>query len=350
MPRAKLSKESIEHIKFVKKGTQTQVHWDDSLPGFGLRVYETGARVYVVKYRLAGGHQVLDTLGPAELIPLEQAREAARRTLIKAYNERTNPFGNDRLIAEFCDEYIERFSKLHSQNWAAEDDLCRLYLKPQWSDRPISSLRKSDVAALINTVSGISPEMANQVKALISKLWECGQHWNYIDNALKNPTIDLPEIEILDVALTADDSERVLAAIETERDFFVRAAMLVLLVSSLHKSEVIDARWEQIDWTTKTISVERHGAKQKRLFTLPLSEPAYAILESLPKHPGNPYVFCGKERGLPIDDFDERWERVRALAGIKQIKLQGLRAAVASSIAVSGSGTKRAMKVLGYRT
>jgi integrase len=222
-------------------------------------------------------------------------------------------------------------------------------LKPQWSDRPISSLRKSDVAALVNTVSGISPEMANRVKALISKLWECGQHLNYIDNALKNPAIDLPDIEILDVASTTDDSERVLAAIETEPDFFVRAAMLVLLVSSLHKSEVIEARWEQIDWTTKTISVERQsGAKQKRLFTLPLSGPAYAILESLPKHPDNPHIFCGRQRGMPIDDFDERWERIRALAQIKQTKLQGFRSAVASSIAANGSATTLAMKVLGY--
>lgn len=332
----------------MKAGNSSQVHWDENLAGFGVRVYESGARVYVCKYRIEG-KQFVDTLGAVELISLEQARESARRTLIRAYNDRAATSATERLFSEFGAEYIDRYSKSNVPDWENEEHLYKLHIREIWGDRPISSLRKTDVIALVKTANSISPDLANRLKLLVCRVWEAAASWGYVDEALKNPTVDIPDTEILNIDATAGETDRLFAAIETERHYFARAAMLVLLYSGLHKSECIDARWVQVDWALRTITVQRIGNKAKRNFTMPLGEVAFAILQSMPKHPDNPYIFCGRDRGLPIDDFDERWERVRILAGISGIRLPALRHLVISATTPDGDTVGRVMGLLGYK-
>lgn len=48
---AKLTKRAVES---VETGTADYIVWDEDLPGFGLRVFASGKRSYVVQYRAAG--------------------------------------------------------------------------------------------------------------------------------------------------------------------------------------------------------------------------------------------------------------------------------------------------------
>lgn len=59
--------------------------WDSELAGFGLRVTSTGARSWVIKYRAEGGGRRAPlrwlTLGSYPLLPAEDARKKAKKTL-----------------------------------------------------------------------------------------------------------------------------------------------------------------------------------------------------------------------------------------------------------------------------
>ncbi|MCY4547230.1 MAG: Arm DNA-binding domain-containing protein, partial [Defluviicoccus sp.] len=46
-----ISKRTVEALAVEDKDA---VFWDDKLPGFGVRVYPTGSKVYVVQARLKG--------------------------------------------------------------------------------------------------------------------------------------------------------------------------------------------------------------------------------------------------------------------------------------------------------
>ena len=56
------------------------VHWDDKLPGFGLRVLASGRRNWVVRYRV-GRKQRLVGLGTTDELRAAKAREEAGRIL-----------------------------------------------------------------------------------------------------------------------------------------------------------------------------------------------------------------------------------------------------------------------------
>jgi hypothetical protein len=66
MPTIKLTQPAIEKLKALPSGRIE--YWDNQLPGFGLRISETGRKTWVVMYRV-GGKLVRETLGTAAVIP-----------------------------------------------------------------------------------------------------------------------------------------------------------------------------------------------------------------------------------------------------------------------------------------
>jgi hypothetical protein len=52
-------------------------HWDDQLPGFGIRVKRSGVKTYVIRYRTPSGQRRLKLSRHGKLTP-EQARNLAK--------------------------------------------------------------------------------------------------------------------------------------------------------------------------------------------------------------------------------------------------------------------------------
>jgi hypothetical protein len=51
MPRAKLTKSTIDALPIPASDT---VYWDESLPGFGVKVTPASRKVFIVLYRTSG--------------------------------------------------------------------------------------------------------------------------------------------------------------------------------------------------------------------------------------------------------------------------------------------------------
>jgi hypothetical protein len=71
---AKLTKRYIDSL--TTPDTES-ILWDDELSGFGLRLYPTGRKVYVVQYKLHGRTR-RKTLGKHGVITADEARKDAK--------------------------------------------------------------------------------------------------------------------------------------------------------------------------------------------------------------------------------------------------------------------------------
>ena len=58
------------------------IHWDAATPGFGLRAYRGGKRSWVVQYK-TNGRTRRGGLGDTRIVPLDQARRAAKELLAR---------------------------------------------------------------------------------------------------------------------------------------------------------------------------------------------------------------------------------------------------------------------------
>jgi len=83
MASLKLTKTVVESLPPT---AQEQVIWDESLPGFGVRIKPTGVRSYIVQYRNrhtgASKRMTIGQHGP--LLTFEQAKRQARALLADA--------------------------------------------------------------------------------------------------------------------------------------------------------------------------------------------------------------------------------------------------------------------------
>jgi hypothetical protein len=68
----KLTKKTIDQAVYKrdKHGTEWDVRWDSALPGFGLRIYPTGRKAFILRYRANGSKRLL-TLGTYGVLTLE---------------------------------------------------------------------------------------------------------------------------------------------------------------------------------------------------------------------------------------------------------------------------------------
>ena len=109
----------IERVKLTERTVEAllpreveRIIWDSEQPGFGIRVFPSGTRKYVVQYRNNGGQQRRMVLGAYPVLTADKARKAARKVLVEV-NEGNDPAGAKHAhraamtVAELCTAYLE---------------------------------------------------------------------------------------------------------------------------------------------------------------------------------------------------------------------------------------------------
>ena len=90
MPRVHLTKSAIDALPILAKDS---IYWDQSLPGFGVKVTPKGRKVFMVLYRAGGQGSRLRkyTIGPYGRITLAIARGQAQKIFAARVDGRDLP-------------------------------------------------------------------------------------------------------------------------------------------------------------------------------------------------------------------------------------------------------------------
>src|SRR5690606_4436262 len=105
----RLTPTRIRQLKYDAEGRSKQIEWDGQLPGFGVRVYPTGRKSYVLRY---GSPERLMVLGPATTgDDVDDRREDAYSLSRKHGTEGADPLTEKRkadkgTVAAVVEEYI----------------------------------------------------------------------------------------------------------------------------------------------------------------------------------------------------------------------------------------------------
>ena len=145
--------------------------------------------------------------------------------------------------------------------------------------------------------------------------------------------------------LSPEETERlgeVLAEAESEMSSAV-AAFRLLLLTGCRLSEIHFLRWEYV----KDDCIELPDAKTGGR-VVPLGPEARAVLAALPREDGNPWVIAGRLPGSHITDLQKPWGRIRARAGLEDVRIHDLRHSYASRALALGESLTMIGKLLGH--
>ena len=145
--------------------------------------------------------------------------------------------------------------------------------------------------------------------------------------------------------LSPEETERlgeVLREAEDEMPSAV-AAFRLLLLTGCRLSEIQFLRWEYV----KDDCIELRDAKTGGR-VVPLGPEARAILAGLSREDDNPWVIAGKLPGSHITDLQKPWRRIRARAGLEDVRIHDLRHSYASRALALGESLTMIGKLLGH--
>ena len=158
MPR--LTKRFVDDLS--APAARELVVWDDDLPGFGVRVKQSGARSFLVQYRNAHGRSRRLTLGRYGLLTPDEARRLAKKTLADVAHGRdpaeTRQADRRALtVAEICREYLEKASAglvisrrgraKKASTLAFDRGRVERHIVPLLGRRPIKDITSADIRA-----------------------------------------------------------------------------------------------------------------------------------------------------------------------------------------------------------
>ena len=148
--------------------------------------------------------------------------------------------------------------------------------------------------------------------------------------------------------LTDDEMARlsqVLTDSEISKDIspFVAAAFRMLVLTGCRRSEIQFLKWEYVAKSHFVLPDSKTGKR-----AIPLPDAAKTVLETLSRDQKNPFVFQGEVEGQPIINLEKPWRRIRAKAGLDDVRIHDLRHTYASKALASGMSLYMVGQLLGH--
>lgn len=124
------------------------------------------------------------------------------------------------------------------------------------------------------------------------------------------------------------------------------AAVKLLLLTGARRGEIVGLQWQDVDVERKYLRLpdSKTGAK-----VILLNEAALEVIQSLPRVANNLHVIPGVRDGARLVGIDKIWVRIRAAAGLHDVRLHDLRHSFASIAVGDGLSLPIIGALLGHK-
>lgn len=321
-----------------------------ALPGFGVRTYSTGRRMWIVQRRI-GGRMRTATIGNAEVISRATALDVARRVLLRcdvgenpvAERERT------RAAPSFA-AMLDQYWRAASPRWkprTVETHNCyrRLHLDDAFAGKFVDQIEPRDVVAWFTKLTdGSGPGGANRCLAILTAVMRKAEDWGYRPEG-SNPCAPIKRNRprTYERHLTEAELARLGDALGKAAETHPAHAWAVtlLLLTGCRKSEILDLTWGDVRGNRLKLRDSKTGPR-----TVWIGPAARAIINGLPRSKSVDRVLRGvRSARLVLDPF---WLRLRAEVGLEDVRLHDLRHSFASFAARRSETLPMIGKLLGH--
>ena len=353
--KVRLNKRTIDEA--VYQGPGACYLWDTELVAFGLRIYPTGRKSFVVSY-WSRGRRRFYILGQYGKLTLPQAREAALEVFLRV-RRGEDPAGDRQTarraptMADLADRHVREHSEINKKARNAKRDRTawdRLVLL-KLGHRKVKDISRADIAKLMTSLAD-TPAMANKVLTLLSKAFNLAEIWGWRPEGT-NPCRHVGRYQ-------EDSRERFLSQSELTRlgqtlaeaetswgtSPHAIAAIRLLILTGCRSSEILKLQWDDVDFERRCLQLPDSKTGKRQVV---LNTHALQILADLEHLPDNPHVIPGNKPGSHRATLQNTWNRIRREADIEDVRIHDLRHTYASYGVNGGQSLAMIGKLLGHR-
>ena len=226
-----------------------------------------------------------------------------------------------------------------------------LHIVPALGAMALSAVGRREIAALHHRLRE-TPCTANAAVRIASSMFQRAEVWELVPPG-RNPcrSVRRYKQQSCERFLTPEEYRRLGRALsESEADRSVWppaiAAIRLLMLTGCRHSEILALRWDDVDRTAGELRL-RDAKTGSRM--VPMTAPVAAVLDGIRREPGNPWVIVGTTPGGRLSRVTNYWHRIRAQAGLDDLRLHDCRHSYASRALALGESLPAIGKLLGHR-
>jgi integrase len=305
------------------------------MPGFGLRVHQSGARSWVVQYR---SRRIVRRMTLSIILPLDKARRQAR-VLLGSVATGSDPLQERRAEASraantlkfVCEEYLRREGK-KLRSLKRRRQIFERLIFPVLGSRPIADIRRRDIIALLDDIDEANgPVMSDHCWMALRRVL----NWH----ALRDETFRSPAVVGMR-GKHATTRDRILSDAELHALWNATADgklfsqfIRFLLLTAVRRSEAAGMTRAEIANGIWVIPASRMKAGIEHI--IPLSRDAQGILASLPVIGGSSLMWTNDGRKA-LRNFSKPKVALDQLSGLTGWVLHDLRRTARSLMSRGG--------------
>lgn len=301
----KLTKRLIDGMTY-QEGNLKDIRWDSEMAGFGIRLFPSGKKSFVLFYRIKN-KQYLYTVGRYGKVTLERARELATMRFGEiADNQdplkerKVSKRKNSHTVEKTVKAFIEKYAKEHTRNWQEAERILEKDVVPVIGKKPVDEVTKDDIIKILdNVVKRKARIMANRTLAHTRRFFNWCVERNLIpySPAFK---VAAPSKSISRNFVIADVELKEIWEVSSDVNQPFASLIKFLFLTGQRRGEAASMKWTDIDKKKKLWTIPRENNKSDREHIVPLSDMALSIIEDMPKL--GVYIFSDTGK-RPFENF-----------------------------------------------
>lgn len=310
---------------------------------------------WYLRLKNAKGTNTYRKLGTIREVSLVQAKRMARQLKVEHANApkaeaMPEPVKSDMTLDKFVTDYVNPHNKMRKRShWRDLQLFTRIGFK--FGHLKLSEIKRHEVQQFHNdlvTVEKLAPATADHHVVYLRRVLSLAVQWEFLE---KNVLANIPLMKVdnkVERYLSDAEVKRLVDVLTTDLAFGASYLLLYLLSTGARLNEAMQAKWDQVDLEKGIWRIPATNSKSKKTRSVPLNESAIWVLGQLWTKGKHEYLFVNEATKKPWVTITRAWYRLRAKAGIENLRVHDLRHSFASFLVNGGRSLYEVQQILGH--
>jgi excisionase family DNA binding protein len=247
----------------------------------------------------------------------------------------------------FAELYLTNYAKINKRSWVTDEYMLKK-AKAFFKDKDLQEIGSLLVEKFRTSLleNDAKKSTTNRYLALLKTMFNLAIDWGYLKENPDNKVKLFSEKDNLqERILSYEEEKKLLDACPR----YLKPIVLTALHTGMRKGEILNLKWEQVDFLNREIKVKNTKSGKPRF--IPMNSLLYETLKNEKKLNGkSPLVFPSPRTNKPFVDIKKSFAEAVKNAGIPSLRFHDARHSFASRLVAAGVDLITVKELLGHHS